>query len=206
TLTPRQAGKSVVRVTVTAAGAAAVRDERSVQVEQARLALEVRGPAQASVGQVITWDVRVVNQGKVAVTDVVVQGRLPPEVGQAQAADGGLVVGGAVSWNLGVLPPGGMKRVRVTARAERQVRETALRVVATGAGGLREEASAPLTIGPAVELVVRVRPEGAAVAVGKRLKYTVEVANTGALPAAQVEVRAVLPPELRPLLADGPTR
>src|SRR5207244_10627042 len=36
--------------------------------------------------------------------------------------------------------------------------------------------------------------------------YTIEVSNTGVLPAARVEVRAFLPPELRPLLADGPTR
>src|SRR5262249_37896737 len=90
-LTPRQAGKSTIRVLVTAAGVAVARDERVVAVEQARLGLDMRGPARANVGDTLTWEIRVTNAAAVALTNVVVQSRLPPEVGQPQPSSGGRV-------------------------------------------------------------------------------------------------------------------
>ena len=49
-------------------------------------------------------------------------------------------------------------------------------------------------------LSLRRTDKGDPVAVGKRVTYQVEVSNTGSAPAADVEVRVILPPELRPVV------
>jgi uncharacterized repeat protein (TIGR01451 family) len=207
TLTPRQPGRLVARVTATADGGLSDSAEHAVQVQQAQLTLSVFGPKKRYVGGAAEWDLRVTNAGDVPLTNVMVRGRLPSELRFQSATQGGQPGNGEVLWRLGTLQAHEQRILQMTTVAEKLTPAAVLVAEATADPGLRTQAQASLEIVGIPALRLEVVDEGDPVEVGKTVTYRIEVTNTGSLPAKQVEIKAFLPAELQvvPGKATGPT-
>jgi uncharacterized repeat protein (TIGR01451 family) len=206
TLTPRQPGRLVTRLTATADGNLRVQAERTVSIQSTRLAIAKTGPAARYVEQPITWDITIVNAGDTALNNVVIRDQLPPEVTFQSATQLGQVVGGQVVWNLGALGPSEQRAVQVTARCMRAAAAVRNVAVATADPSLQEQAEAVLEIRGVPAYRLDVATVGDPAPVGGRVVYRIGVTNTGSLPANGVEIAAVVPAQLEVLGTDGPTR
>jgi uncharacterized repeat protein (TIGR01451 family) len=201
-LTPRKTGRLVVRVEAQADGNLRDRTEQAINVQQAQLKVSMAGPKTQYVGLPAEWEIRVSNPGQVPVTGVRLRNVLPPEVNFQSSTEGGQPGAGEVSWDLGTLGPGQQKSVRVTGTCARVAAAAVNRATATAEGGLSAGDQAAVEIVGVAGLSLRRIDKGDPVAVGQRVTYRVEVSNTGSAPAADVEVRVTLPPELQPV-AEG---
>jgi uncharacterized repeat protein (TIGR01451 family) len=79
-------------------------------------------------------------------------------------------------------------------------------VTAVADGGIKKEAAATLEIFGMPTLQTKMADKGDPVEVGQKLIYTLEVINTGALPADKIEVTALIPPQLKFSAVKAPAR
>jgi uncharacterized repeat protein (TIGR01451 family) len=215
-------GSGVVRATATAAGGFYSGADHSLTIQEARLALRLSGPAVRYVGRSAVWDLEVSNGGSVPLTQVVVRDMLPPELTFTAATAGGRLQQGPgsspsasplheVAWDVGSLRPGEAKHVQLTTTPARMA-PRALNVALASAvpegvpatsARVQTEAEAVLTIQglPAFKLDVKDLEDP--IEIGGRTTYRVTVSNTGSLPGNQVQILAVLPPQMRLLSASG---
>jgi uncharacterized repeat protein (TIGR01451 family) len=178
-----------------------------VLVQQAQLTLSMFGPKKRHVGGTAEWDLRVTNTGEVPLTNVMVRDRLPPELRFQSATQGGQPGPGEVLWRLGTLAPHAQRIVQLTTVADKLTPAAVHEAEATADPGLRAQAQASLEIVGIPALRLEVVDEGDPVEVGKTVTYRIEVTNTGSLPAKRVEIKALVPGELRvvPNKATGPS-
>ncbi|MBV9126393.1 MAG: DUF11 domain-containing protein, partial [Planctomycetes bacterium] len=206
TLTPRRVGRLGIRVTAMGDGNLTAHAEQAVDVRQPQLALTKTGPAVRYVDQSAVWELRVVNQGEAALTNVVVRDQLPPELGFVSATQGGQLSEGQVLWSLGNLAPGEQRAVQVTTRCLRITPRTINQATATADPGVQVQAQAALEVRGLPAYRLEVSDTEDPVEVGSRTTYQIEVTNQGSLPGNQVEVIGLVPPEMRLLNANGPSQ
>jgi uncharacterized repeat protein (TIGR01451 family) len=199
-LTPRKTGKLKVSVEAQADGGLRDRAEQALDVQQAQLQISMAGPKKQYVGLPAEWEIKVSNPGQVPVAGVRLRNVLPPEVNFQGSTGGGQPGAGEVSWDLGTLAAGEQKSVRVTGTCASPAAAAVNRATATAEGGITAGDQAALEIVGVAGLSLKRVDKGDPVAVGKRVTYQVEVSNTGSAPAADVEVRVILPPELQPVV------
>jgi uncharacterized repeat protein (TIGR01451 family) len=129
---------------------------------------------------------------------------LPPELIAFKQSDGGQVVGNEVVWTIAGLAPREQKTLIVITKSDKLVSGAVNRVVATAAPGLSANDQVNFDVFGRPGLHVEVRIDQQPVIVGKNVKYSVSVINTGAAPATEIDLQASLPPELQPV-AEGTT-
>jgi uncharacterized repeat protein (TIGR01451 family) len=205
TLTPKQVGSFNVRVTATADGGLKSEARKTVNVQNARLTLDVKGPTVLYVGQAVTWDITLANPGDVSLANVIVRNQLPAEVTFLNASALGQVVNGQVVWNLGPLAGRESKTLQVTGRCDRIAARALNTAVASADPGIQEQAQSTLEIRGIPAFALEINKMGDPVAVGGKITYRVNVTNTGSLPANQVEVSAIIPSQLKVTATNGPT-
>jgi uncharacterized repeat protein (TIGR01451 family) len=204
-LTPQQGGRFKTTVVVTAEGGLTDRAEHTLTVQMAKLGLELIGPRTKIADRSVEWNIKVNNLSDVALTDVVLRDRLPPQLAFEGASQGGVLNNGEVVWTLGAVAARSQRIVQVTTRTAKTPGKVVHTVTATAAPSLKEEAQATLEILGGAALNLEVVDIGDPTEVGKQVTYQIDVTNPGSLPANQVEIKAVVPPELQPLSGDGPT-
>jgi len=204
-LTPRQVGQLVNRVTATADGGLTAKAEHPVTVQMAQLKITKTGPTARYVERPAVWDIRVSNPGEVALSNVVVRDQLPPDLGFVSATEGGQFNQTQVVWNIGALQPREEKLVQVTTNCLRISEKVVNVAIATADPGLQVQAEAAVEIRglPAFRLEVIDHPDP--IEVGGRTTYTIDVTNQGSLPGNQVQITAYVPNEMRIINARGPT-
>jgi uncharacterized repeat protein (TIGR01451 family) len=206
-LTPRQVGKLSTRLTATAAGGLFDTAEYSVVVQQPQLALKFDGPKTRIEGRPADFVLTISNGGDVALTNVVVRDQLPPELAFVSAGQGGKLTGTEVVWTLGTLQPREQRILQLSVNSAKVSSAAVQIAVATADMGVRVEDRASLEIlASPTAFKTKVIDDGDPVAVGKQVTYSIEATNTGTMPANQVEIRAVLPKELKFIRATGPSK
>jgi uncharacterized repeat protein (TIGR01451 family) len=206
TLTPRRLGQFTTRVVASADGNLRSQVERVLTVQSARIMLSSTGPKVGYVDKPVTWDITVANPGDLALGNVAVRAQLPAEVSFLSASDLGKLMNAEVAWSLGTLSGRSQRTLHLSARCLRPAAEANLVVVATADPALQEQATAALEIRGVPAFTLQIAKLGDPVQVGGKLTYKVSVTNTGTLPAAQVELVAQVPPQLKVTNTDGPTR
>jgi uncharacterized repeat protein (TIGR01451 family) len=208
TLTPRQMGQLMNRVTAIADGGLRAQAQHPVNVQQARLTISMTGPDRRYVDRPAVFDIRVTNTSDVPITNVIVRDLLPPELGFVSATEGGQPADGQVVWNLGTLQPRQERTVQVTTRALRIARQAMNVATVTADPALQERTELPIEILglPAFRLEVIDLPGSDPIEVNGRTSYKISVTNQGSLPGTGIEVVALAPPQMRVLDARGPTQ
>ncbi len=218
-LSPKQAGKSSVKVTVQADGNLfAETPAVGIDVRKPELKVEVHGPARGYLNQEMTWTLRVFNPSEVPLSNVVVRAKLPADVTFRSATNDGRHQNGTVEWNLGTAVGKQWADVQFTAVATRLGRTVVSATVSASPLNKRgneflpvsmvkpltsEAAESPLEILGIPALQLEVFDSADPVAIGQKVTYTIRVRNAGTLPATQVNVVADLPPQMKPLRASG---
>jgi uncharacterized repeat protein (TIGR01451 family) len=164
----------------------------------ARLDLHVDGPTEVVPGRPFAYAIRVRSIGNVPAGSVRVTDRLPPGTHLLSAEPKAEVAGDRVSWDLGDLPPGEERRLKVAIDAERSTVELLICPSASFgiAPGLRVAPGRP-----ALQLRLT-GPEAAPP--GVVVPYRVQLANNGASALSHVVVLVKLTPGLsHPQMGNG---
>lgn len=206
-LTPTQAGRFTTVVKVRADGGLSDQTQQTILVNQAQLGVKLTGPQKKFAGWPAEWQIRVSNDGDVALGSVQVRNVLPPELTPKKWTDGGQPQAGEVVWNIGTLAPREVKTLGVTTVGDKLVTGAVNRVVATAAPALMASDQVNFDIYGLPGLHMEVSTREQPIFTGKTVQYAITVTNTGVAPATLVEVKAVLPPELQPVEkgTKGPT-
>jgi uncharacterized repeat protein (TIGR01451 family) len=204
TLTPRQEGRLVNRVTATADGNLSAQAEHPVVVQRAQLAIDKTGPAKRYQNRPAEWNIRVLNPGEVALNNVVVRDQLAPELTFVSATEGGTFSNGEVIWKIGTLEPRGQRVLQVTTRCDRMTPRALNVAVATADPGIRVQAEAAIEILGLPAFRLEVDDVEDPVQIGGRTSYRIVVTNQGSLAGNEVEIRAVVPKEMEVVNATGP--
>lgn len=204
-LTPRQAGRFVTKVVATAGN---VSDQalKEITVQQAQMSLSLDGPRTRYLTRPADWFIKVGNPSDVPMSNVVVRDKLPPELEFVSATQGGQLVAGEVVWNLGNLNPREERSLQLTTRGLSLTKAAVQSVTATADPGLRKDAQVALEIFGLPALRTELTDRGDPAEVGKKVAYDLKVTNQGTLPATDIELRALIPPEMRFADAKGPTQ
>ncbi|MFN4260442.1 MAG: hypothetical protein ACK4RK_14200 [Gemmataceae bacterium] len=205
-LTPRVMGRLVNRVVAVADGNLRAESEHAIEVQRAQLRISKTGPAMRYIGRPAIWEIQVQNPGDVPLTNVVVRDQLPPELVFTSAGQGGTFTDGQVVWNLGTLQPEETKIVEVTTRCERMTPRALNVAVASADPGLQVQAEAAIEILGLPAFRLEVDDVDDPVAVGGRTSYQITVTNQGSLAGNGVRIVAQIPPQMRAINANGPTR
>lgn len=153
------------------------------------LDVRVNAPGEAALYDSLTYKVEVVNRGRATARNVVLRHTLPAEMSSlnskpAATGDNPLV------WTLGDLAAGETRTVECQLAAK-QAGRLASSVVAVADGDLKQEATHTVRIGKPGLSVVKTGPKQRGI--GRPTTYDITVANTGDLPATNVQVADELP-------------
>jgi uncharacterized repeat protein (TIGR01451 family) len=207
-LTPTAVGHFTTRVSAKADGGLFDVAEQTVTVQQAQLSVKLIGPARKYVGWDADWQLRVTNDGDVAVNNVQVKNVLPPELSAKTWSDNGKPAPGEVMWDIGELKPHEQKTLTIKTRCDKLAKGAINRVVATTPGGVTASDEVGVDIFGLPGLHVEIKEAENPVFVGKTVKYVIAVNNTGTTPATELDIKATLPKELKlvPGGTKGPTQ
>ncbi|MBC7835838.1 MAG: DUF11 domain-containing protein, partial [Phycisphaerales bacterium] len=150
------------------------------------------GPAEASVGQPITYTIRVTNTGTGPAEGIVVTDNMPEGMAAANT-------GAPTSFNIGTLNTGQSREMTVTAIA-RTTGRFCNRVEARASGGLSDTAEACTTVKQAKLTIEKTGPAEAYTGLGIDFKITVR--NDGDAVANDVVVEDIMPAGSRFMTAD----
>ncbi|KAA3608731.1 MAG: DUF11 domain-containing protein [Planctomycetota bacterium] len=197
-------GEFTNRATATADGGLKSEASAKTVVRQPVLKVAKSGPEKRFVGRPVVFDVTVTNTGDGLARDTVLTDRLPAGTEFRSASDGGRLVEGVVTWNLGNLAPKASKKVRLTVMTSQSgvVRNTAT-AKAYCADAVSDSAETRVEGIPAILLeVVDVEDP---VEVGTNTKYVITVTNQGSAPASNIRITLTLPRQIQYVSSDGPT-
>jgi uncharacterized repeat protein (TIGR01451 family) len=205
-LTPRTVGTLVNRVVATADGGLTDRAEHPVLVQQPKLTLKMQGPAARYVGRPAVWNIQVTNPGDVPLNNVTVSDALPPELSFDSASEGGKVNNGQVVWTLGTLGPHDQKVVQVSTKCVKMTPQALNVATGTADPGMQAQDKAPIEIRGLPAFRLEVYDLDDPVEVGANTTYKIEVTNQGSLPGNKVQMSCTVPPQMKVVKVDGPTK
>jgi uncharacterized repeat protein (TIGR01451 family) len=205
-LTPRTVGTLMNRVVATGDGGLNSRAEHPVVVQQPKLTLKMEGPAARYVGRPAVWNIQVTNPGDVPLNNVKVSDVLPPELAFDSASSGGQVNNGQVVWSLGTLGPHDQKVVQVSTRCVKMAPQALQVATGTADLGMQAQDRAAIEIRGLPAFRLEVYDLDDPVEVGSNTTYKIEVTNQGSLPGNKVQMSCTVPPQMKIIKADGPTK
>jgi uncharacterized repeat protein (TIGR01451 family) len=206
TLTPKQEGQLVNRVTATADGDLKASAQHPVTVSKATLRIGLSGPPKRYLNRPADWNITVTNTGQTPLSNVTVHDQLPPELKFVSASQGGGLVNNEVVWAVGALQAGEQKTLQVKTTSVQKTPQALNVAVATAdPGGLTVQATAPIQIMGLPAFRLEVQDIEDPIEVGGKTTYRIDVLNTGTLPGTQVQVKAVVPKQLKVINTTGPT-
>lgn len=194
---------------ILARGDANLRTEHRLDIDVVapELELAVEGPQRRFLEREAVYDVAVSNPGTAAARNVELVAHLPDGLQFVSANNAGHYdeATRAVHWRLEELPvreTGSVKLVTMPVRAG----EHALRVRSTAAKGAEAESEQSVLIEGIAAILFEVRDAVDPIEVEGETVYEISVLNQGSKAAANVRVHVLLPPEMQPVAAEGPTQ
>jgi uncharacterized repeat protein (TIGR01451 family) len=180
--------------------------QTAVFVTEPALLVRTTGPKRRFLDREAEFDIEVINSGTAPVNNVVITDHLPSELEFLGCSDGGQhdAIHRTVTWKLDSMNPGqrrGMSFKIMTKGAG----DVITRVHARGEPGLESSAEAPLHIEGVPALMLEVVDREDPVEVGTQTTYEIRVVNQGTSASTGVQITAILPNEMTPVEAIGPT-
>ena len=218
----KRAGKHAIDTNAVADGnQVAIPQSTIVEVQDVQLGLTAHGPARGYIGEEVTWQIVVRNNGDVPLSKITARASLPPEVSFVKATDGGKISGRQVIWDLGTAPARQERTVAVTVICDKPIAKTLMTATASASPAADRDGvvipvsrlksiSAEKPVETSLEiqgvpaLQLSVKDSNDPVGIGQKTNYTIRVKNSGTLAATKIDVAAELPSQLRAVRATGP--
>ncbi len=200
-----QAGPLLIAAKASAAGGLAAAAEKTVDVRQPMLTIDVRGPESTYAGTVAPYFFRVQNPGTAAADGVVVAVKLPAGTTFSDASEGGRFVSQSdtVEWHLGTVRPGDDVYLELRCTADTAGEKAIYGRVQNGAGTLKAETKTVSRIEALADLRLEVIDPKGPVAVGEEAVYEIRVHNRGSSIAEQINVVALFSDGIDPIAVEG---
>ena len=195
-LTPKTTGRFVTKVTATS-GAISDQAVREIVIQQVQMGLSIDGPKQRYKTRNADFVIKVSNPSDVPMTNVVVKNKLPPQLEFVAAGQGGQLAAGEVVWNIGNLNPREERALQVTTRGIDLTKAAVQSVTATADPGIRKDAQAAIEIFGLATLRTEMFNRGGPANVGSKVTYDVKITNQGTLPATDIDIKAIIPNEMK---------
>ena len=112
-------------------------------------------------------------------------------------SDNGKRNAGEVDWDVGDLKPREARTVTVKTRADKLVKGAVNQVVATAAAGVVAKDQVSVDVFALPGLHFEITDKNDPVQVGKTVTFNIAVTNTGTAPATKIDIKAMLPSELK---------
>lgn len=190
-------------------GDANLRAEHKFDLEVLAPQLDVAldGPKRRYLERQATYTLSVNNPGTASARQVELVANLPAGLKFVSANNAGYYeeASRTVRWRLEELPAnetGSVELVTMPVEAGRH----AIRLRGTAQKGLAVEKEQPVIVEGIAAIVFQVADTVDPIEIGGETTYEVRVANQGSKAAANLRLAIVLPPELQPVAAEGPTR
>ena len=182
-------------------------DKRNLEVIAPLLDVAVEGPKRRYLERQATYQFSVTNPGTAPAKQVELVAQLPAGLKFVSANNAGYYEEATrtVRWRLEELPvneTGSVELVTMPVEAGQQ----AIKLRGTAQKGLVVEKEQPVLVDGIAAILFQVADTVDPVEVGGETTYEVRVVNQGSKAAANVRLAVLLPPELQPLAAEGPTR
>ena len=178
-----------------------------LEVVAPQLQAGIGGPRVRFLERQVTYDVTIVNPGTAPARNVDLVTYLPKGLRFVSADNKGKYVeqDHAVAWNLEELPEQTTGKVQLTALPV-EIGEQQLLVQAKTGSGLNAEFKHATQVQGIVELAFTLADLQDPIEVGSETTYEIRVVNQGSEVATNVVLAAALPPQLKPVTAEGATR
>ena len=182
-------------------------DKRDLEVLAPQLDLVMEGPKRRYLERQATYLLSVSNPGTAPAKQVELAANLPPGMKFVSANNAGHYEESTrtVRWRLEELPAnetGSVELVTMPVEAGQH----SIKLRGTAQKGLAVEKEQPVTVEGIAAILFQVADAVDPIEVGGETTYEVHVVNQGSKAAANVRLAIVLPPEVKPLAAEGPTR
>ena len=207
TLIAKQPGTVTNVLVAKADGNLQAEDRRTIEITAPRLELLVEGPKKRYLEREGTYQISIANPGSAPAEQVELAAVLPSGLKFVSANNNGHYdeANRTVHWRLQELPTGEKGTVElVTVPVE--AGQQSVRLVATAQRGVRVEREHPVTIEGIAAVMFQVADTVDPIEVGGETTYEIRVVNQGSKAATNLRLAVLLPPELKPVAADGPTR
>jgi uncharacterized repeat protein (TIGR01451 family) len=155
----------------------------TTKVARPALGMHKNGPTEALLSETLNYRLTLTNTGTADLVNLLVTDILPPGLEHTSGKD-------RLSWILGRLPPGQSESVEYQVVAKK-VGRLSNKVIATAAGGLREEIETAVTVGEMKLEVMMSGPERRYI--NLPAAYQVTVSNAGTLPLSNVMIHDPMP-------------
>lgn len=206
-MTAAQAGKVQNLLVARADGGLEVQKETPIEVTAPALRLEIQGPRKRYLERQASYAITISNPGTAPAQDVSLVAYVPAGMDFVDANNAGQFdpATGTVHWSLDELPVGADGTVTLTVLPT-QPGEYTLRAEAGAALGVTAAAESTLSVEGVAAILLEVADISDPVEAGSETTYEIHVVNQGSKAAENVSVTAILPPQMKALSAEGPTR
>ncbi|QDU25490.1 Large cysteine-rich periplasmic protein OmcB precursor [Anatilimnocola aggregata] len=208
-LTLRADKAGIIKNTIVVRGDAnlAAQHEINIEVIAPQLQVGVVGPKKRFLERPATYTVSVSNPGTAAARDVELVAYLPRGMKFVETDSQGTYdpQQHAVFWSLQELPATKAGNVKLTAMPQ-EVGDQKLRIEGRADLGLNTAFEQVVSVDAAAELIHTIADLSDPIEVGSDTTYEVKVTNIGTKSATNIRISAMLPPELKALSGEGPTR
>ena len=188
-------------------GSLQAESRRNLEITAPQLDVAFEGPKKRYLEREATYQLSVSNPGTAPAEQVELVAYLPAGLKFISANNGGHYdeASRAVHWQLEELPVneiGTVELVTLPVEAGQQ----AIKLQGTAQKGLKVEKEQPVLIEGIAAILFQVADTADPIEVGGETTYEIHVANQGSKAATNVRVALTLPPEMKLVAAEGPTR
>jgi uncharacterized repeat protein (TIGR01451 family) len=204
-LTPRDAGKMLVKATAAADGGLKSDASKEIFCRKPELEVDWRGPATKYAGTMATFFVRVRNPGTAPAEDVTVHATLPEGAEFTSASEGQTFDAHRheISWRVGTLAPGDDNYMELKC-VLKSAGKNVVKLAATSAtGDLTDSKTAETNVIAIADLKLDVTDPSGPVAVGAQTVYEIHIRNRGESAAKDVNALALFSEGIEPEQAEG---
>jgi uncharacterized repeat protein (TIGR01451 family) len=202
-----KAGQVSSLLTARCDGPARAEARAEFEVIAPELEVGVDGPSRRYLEREASYTLSVHNPGTATAKDISLVSYLPDGMKFVEADHLGKYdpEEHSVRWSLEELPPKELGTVKMTA-VPIQEGDLKLRVEGTALQGLKSEKEQSIAVEGIAAIKFQVADVEDPVEVGGETTYEIRIVNQGSKAARDVRVAAVVPPEMKPLSATGPSR
>ena len=168
------------------------------------LTIDNKGPRQAYLGRIITYEITVANRSDVPAKNTVIEDSIPEGITSIEASEGAKLSGSKLVWELGTLAPGTYKNVRVSYMPT-EAGTLTNRAIATAYCSETVTASVKTLITGISAVSLEVVDVDDPVKIGARTTYVISVTNQGSAAATNVSIVCILEDNVQYVSSAGAT-